>query len=137
MTTARFCQFSLAWMSLAFLRAAAEQGFPEWRGSNVLVPALWAQSPVVAVGEVVNVSAYGEQDVAILPPPMSSKCAQAVLVHRRIPGRGYREGRNAHDSQEIPLGLRTAGLQALVRRNGLPRSISDACLVPPRGGRLS
>jgi hypothetical protein len=59
-------------MPLVLFRAGAEQGFPEWRGSNVLVPALWTQSPIVAVGEVVNVSSYGEQTVASLPPPMSS-----------------------------------------------------------------
>jgi hypothetical protein len=63
-------------MSLALFHAGAEQGFPEWRGSNVVLPALWTQSPIVAVGEVVDVSSYGEQDVASLPPPMSSN------VHR-------------------------------------------------------
>jgi hypothetical protein len=50
-----------------------QQTFPESRGSNVLVRGVWIASPIVVVGEMVNLRPYGEQDVAHLPWPMSSE----------------------------------------------------------------
>jgi hypothetical protein len=49
----------------------AQQTFPEWRGSNVLPPSVWDASSIAAVGEVVNIRLYGEQQVEKLPWPMS------------------------------------------------------------------
>jgi hypothetical protein len=54
----------------------AQQVFPEWRGSNVLPVGVWNASSIAAVGEVVNIRAYGEQDVESLPWPVSPE------VHR-------------------------------------------------------
>ena len=52
-------------------KAGAQQQFPEWRGSTLLLPAVWAASPIIAVGEVTNVASYGEQSVDRLPSPMA------------------------------------------------------------------
>jgi hypothetical protein len=49
----------------------AQRAFPEWRGSNTLPPGVWKASTIAAVGEVVNIRPYGEQDVESLPWPMS------------------------------------------------------------------
>jgi hypothetical protein len=49
----------------------AQKYFPEWRGSTVWFQGEWNASPIVAVGEVVNIAPYGEQKVHHLPWPMS------------------------------------------------------------------
>lgn len=49
----------------------AEQKFPEWRGSNTLLEGDWIASPIVAVGEITNISSYCELVVDKLPWPMS------------------------------------------------------------------
>jgi hypothetical protein len=49
----------------------AQQKFPEWRGSYTFLQGDWTASPIVAVGEIVNISSYGEQTVDKTPPPMS------------------------------------------------------------------
>lgn len=48
-----------------------ERGFPAWRGSNTQLYGDWIASPIVAVGDVVNIEPYGEQAVSQLPWPMS------------------------------------------------------------------
>jgi len=49
----------------------ADKKFPEWRGSNLEISAEWDASPIVAVGNVTNVTEYGQQEVDHLPWPMS------------------------------------------------------------------
>jgi hypothetical protein len=49
----------------------AQEKFPRWHGSNVLLYGDWLASPVVAVGVVKNVRTYGEQTVDHLPWPMA------------------------------------------------------------------
>lgn len=49
----------------------AQKKFPEWRGSNLEIPAEWNASPIVAVGELTNITEYGQQSVDRLPWPMS------------------------------------------------------------------
>ena len=61
--------FALLCWSVA--SAAAQGHFPQWRGSTVLPQAEWLASPIVAVGDVVNVVPYGQQHVDHLPQPMS------------------------------------------------------------------
>ena len=67
----------------ALTPAPAQPPFPEWRGSTVRLEAAWLASPVVAVGEVVNIAPYGQQDVGLLSPPMSPS------VHRLYWCQGY------------------------------------------------
>jgi hypothetical protein len=62
---------ALIWIFLSQYRLPAQQAFPDWRGSNVLLPGVWKASPIATVGEVVNARAYGEQMVENLPWPMS------------------------------------------------------------------
>jgi hypothetical protein len=52
--------------------ANAEQEFPEARGSRILPVGEWVRSPIVVVGEVTNISSYGEQAVHHLPYPMAN-----------------------------------------------------------------
>ncbi len=61
----------LALLCCALLPSATQQRFPAWRGSTVLPQAEWLASPIVAVGEVVNIVPYGRQHVDHLPQPMS------------------------------------------------------------------
>ena len=61
----------LALLCCALVPAATQQRFPAWRGSTVLPQAEWLASPIVAVGEVVNIVPYGRQHVDHLPQPMS------------------------------------------------------------------
>jgi hypothetical protein len=63
------CWIIVAMVGLVHLRA--EKKFPVWRGSSMLIPGTWLASPIVAVGEIVNVRPYGDQEVASLPRPMS------------------------------------------------------------------
>ena len=72
----RVCLLCLIPLSLAPAPAVAKKQFPELRVTTVLLPSVWTASPIVAVGEVVNVAAYGEQHVSHLPRPMSP------MVHR-------------------------------------------------------
>jgi hypothetical protein len=51
--------------------ADAQREFPEWRGSNLEIAGDWKASPIVAIGDVTNITAYGEQNVSSLPWPMS------------------------------------------------------------------
>jgi hypothetical protein len=67
----RVCLLCLIPLSLTPVPAAAQKQFPEWRGSTVLLPGEWIASPIVAVGEVVDIAAYGEQNLNHLPRPMS------------------------------------------------------------------
>jgi hypothetical protein len=67
----RVCLLYLIPLSLTSAPAAAPKQFPEWRGSTTLLLGEWAASPIMAVGEVVNVATYGAQKVDHLPRPMS------------------------------------------------------------------
>jgi hypothetical protein len=51
--------------------ASFQHTYPKWRGSNLVLYGEWAASPIVAVGEVVNISSYGEQSVDRIPLPMA------------------------------------------------------------------
>lgn len=52
---------------LALTSHAAQLHFPDWRGSPVLLPTVWAKSTIAAVGEVISIAPYGEQAVSGLP----------------------------------------------------------------------
>jgi hypothetical protein len=67
----RICVIGLILVFGIFSRGEAQRIFPEWRGSNVLLPSVWKASPIAAVGEVVNIHPYGQQIVEKLPWPMS------------------------------------------------------------------
>ncbi len=57
---------------LGLAYAGAERTYPEWRGSNnVALAGSWNASPIVAVGDVTNITTYGEQNVSGLPWPMA------------------------------------------------------------------
>jgi hypothetical protein len=64
----------LAWavaeISLAVAVAAPQLEFPTWKGKQLGLAALWQATPIVAVGDVDNVSPFGEQTVDHLPPPV-------------------------------------------------------------------
>ena len=49
----------------------AQQRFPDWRGSYTFLQGDWNASPIVAVGEITNISSYGEQTVDKVPSTMS------------------------------------------------------------------
>ena len=51
------------------LRAQPRQ-FPDWRGKTLQLPALWEATPIIAVGDVTNITEFGVQAVQHLPPPM-------------------------------------------------------------------
>jgi hypothetical protein len=57
--------------AFAAILAGADKKFPEWRGSNLELSAEWDASPIVAVGNVTNITEYGQQEVGHLPWPMS------------------------------------------------------------------
>jgi len=59
----------ICWIASQF-QLHAQQKFPEWRGSNTQLAGMWLNSPIVAVGEVVNITSYGEQSVENIPWPM-------------------------------------------------------------------
>jgi len=50
---------------------APQAGFPEWRGSNLRLYGLWEATPIIAVGNVKNVTEFGQQMVDHLPSPVS------------------------------------------------------------------
>jgi hypothetical protein len=52
-------------------RAKAQQEFPRIRASNTQLEGVWRASPIVAVGEVDNITSYGKQTVDRLPAPTS------------------------------------------------------------------
>jgi hypothetical protein len=55
---------------LSLLTAGAPQKrFPEWRGANLQLYGLWEATPIVAVGNVKNVTKFGQQTVDHLPWP--------------------------------------------------------------------
>jgi hypothetical protein len=56
-----FCLFSLLGL------VCAQTAFPEWRGRTTLLPGAWAASPIAAVGDVTNITSYGEQAVSGFP----------------------------------------------------------------------
>ena len=62
--------YILAFLSV-FSVGAPQKRFPEWRGSRVLLPGLWQATPIVAVGDVKNVTAFGQQTVEHLPYPVT------------------------------------------------------------------
>lgn len=65
-------------VSLIPIISCGHQKFPEWRGVTTyhFPYAAWQASSIVAVGEMRNVSVYGEQTADRFPAPMSP------LVHR-------------------------------------------------------
>ncbi|HEY1754970.1 MAG TPA: hypothetical protein VGG72_06210 [Bryobacteraceae bacterium] len=54
------------------LLVRAQPMFPEFRITNAVLGGMWKQSPIVAVGEIYNITNYGVQSVESLPPPMSA-----------------------------------------------------------------
>lgn len=62
--------YTLGLLSL-FSVGAPQMRFPEWRGSTVLLYGLWEATPIVAVGDVTNVTEYGQQTVDRLPWPVT------------------------------------------------------------------
>jgi hypothetical protein len=51
------------------LCGGAEQRFPKPRVSTTLLEGDWISSPIVAIGDVVNITSYGEQATDYLPRP--------------------------------------------------------------------
>lgn len=70
----------------------ADPRFPQVRVSTTSLQAIWAQSPIVVVGEVTNISSYGEQTVDRLPPPTAPEahklywCQGELLVMAVVKG---------------------------------------------------
>jgi hypothetical protein len=71
MTAKRFYLPVLISSFSVLLCGGAERKFPQWRGSNLELPAEWDASPIAAVGEITAITEYGEQTVRRLPWPMS------------------------------------------------------------------
>jgi len=57
-------------LTSALCIGAPQKRFPEWRGSNLLLYGLWETTPIIAVGNVKNVTKFGEQTVDHLPYPV-------------------------------------------------------------------
>jgi hypothetical protein len=66
----KLLSFILCVLSLPLL-VRAQPAFPEFRVANKVLGGMWISSPIVAVGELSNVTTYGEQTVANLASPMS------------------------------------------------------------------
>lgn len=66
----KLLSFILCVLSLPLL-VRAQPTFPEFRVANKVLGGMWISSPIVAVGELSNVTTYGEQAVVNLPSPMS------------------------------------------------------------------
>jgi hypothetical protein len=71
MTTIRFLRFAVICAAMASNCTGVQRAYPKWRGSNLVLYGEWAAAPIVAVGEVVNVSSYGEQSIDRIPLPMA------------------------------------------------------------------
>lgn len=56
---------------LSLLCTGAPQRFPEWKGSNLRLYGLWEATPIIAVGNVKNVTEFGQQTVDHLPSPVT------------------------------------------------------------------
>ena len=63
-------KFLLCAVSMPFV-LSAQAAFPAFRVTTMLEYGRWAASPIVVIGEVTNISSYGEQAVENLPSPMS------------------------------------------------------------------
>lgn len=62
----------VAWLFVVCPGTCGGQQFPAPRvGVPASMEAPWLRAPIVAIGEVTNVSSYGEQTVDRLPPPTS------------------------------------------------------------------
>ncbi len=66
---ARIHLLSLAFLCCAATAGGAQKYFPEWQGSTALFQGEWNATPIVAVGEVLNIAPYGQQKVDRLPWP--------------------------------------------------------------------
>jgi hypothetical protein len=62
-------------------RLEAEQNFPQVRVSTTQLEGAWLASPIVAVGEVSNITAYGHQTVGHLPAPTSAEAHDLYWCH--------------------------------------------------------
>ena len=60
----------LVGFTCAVLGRDSRPTFPQWRGSNLEISGQWREAPIVAVGDLTDIAAYGEQDVGPLPWPM-------------------------------------------------------------------
>lgn len=67
----RLCVVFIVSASLEPVFLCGQQKFPEWRGSTQAVYGAWTASPIVAIGDVNNVTSYGEQSADSFPWPMS------------------------------------------------------------------
>ncbi len=65
----RFHSCAILCILLPTAEAEPQQWFPELRGSHVRLTAEWQNSPIVAVGEVVNVRRYGTKTYSGLSYP--------------------------------------------------------------------
>lgn len=65
----RFHSYAILCILLPTAEAEPQQWFPELRGSHVRLTAEWQNSPIVAVGEVVNVRRYGTKTYSGLSYP--------------------------------------------------------------------
>jgi len=70
MRTGRACLFAATWIVCVTGYAGRPQ-FPAWRGGSVSLDIEWERASIVAVGDVDNVTDYGEQPVNGLPWPGS------------------------------------------------------------------
>jgi hypothetical protein len=71
MSVPRSHAYLTIWLLFAVGCAARAQEFPEWQGGGVSVDIEWERATIVAVGNVDNVTFYGEQKVNGLPWPGS------------------------------------------------------------------
>jgi hypothetical protein len=69
MLSRRRCTLGVICVVLGTCRTKAEQEFPQIRASNTQLEGVWRASPIVAVGEVDNITSYGKQTVDRPPDP--------------------------------------------------------------------
>jgi hypothetical protein len=67
----RTCIICIIGLVLGKSFVVAEQQFPQVRVSRTLLEGVWLASPIVAVGDVSDITSYGHQTVDHLPAPTS------------------------------------------------------------------
>lgn len=85
-----------------------ERWFPEPRVSTTVLEGAWIASPIVAVGEIVNIVSYGKQTIDRLPPPTNPDvhdlywCEGDFKVGAVVKGQFQRRGRKYLWASTIP-----------------------------------
>ena len=69
MRVLRCCSIAVVCASLLKTCGGAEQEFPQVRVSTNRLEGVWLASPIVAVGEVSDITSYGKQTLEHLPAP--------------------------------------------------------------------